>query len=77
MEDREFQNLLAKRGHLVTLLIATVAGTVGLIYMPPILVGKFLIAAGVIFSVNIVKVLLNTEYRIEKSIERHKDGRNR
>ena len=73
MEDKEFQNLLAKRGHLVTLLIATVAGTVGLIYVPVSVVSMALVAIGVLFAANIVKVLFNIESKIDQIVERAKN----
>lgn len=45
-EDKEFQNLLAIRSQLTTLLIATTAGTIGLAYIPLTVLSCMLIPAG-------------------------------
>ncbi len=71
-EEREFQNLLAKRGHLVTLLIATVTGTVGLLYVPFSAKTCVIIAVGFFFIVNIIKNLVNADLRISEIIKREK-----
>lgn len=73
MEDREFQNLLAIRSHLVTLLLATTAGTVGLAFMSATILSYILIVSGVFFIIRIVISLSNTEQKINALI-RSKNG---
>ena len=57
--EKIFQNLLAKRSQLTTLLIATAAGTVGLLYMPYSIKTMALILIGLFFTANIVRSLVN------------------
>lgn len=70
MEDREFQNLLAIRSHLVTLLMATTAGTIGLAFMSATILSCILILSGIFFIIRIVVSLSNTEQKINISIRR-------
>lgn len=67
--EKEFQNLLAKRSQLVTMLIATVAGTVGLAYIPLTGLSFFLIPSGIFFITRLIISLNNTEKKINKIVE--------
>lgn len=67
-KEKEFQNLLAIRGQLVTLLIATAAGTVGLAYIPLTGLSFFLIPAGIFFTTRLIISLNRTDKRLNNII---------
>ena len=58
--EKEFQNLLAKRNQLTTLLIATAAG------MPYSIKTTAFILIGLFFTANIIRSLVNTDLKIDK-----------
>ncbi len=64
--EKEFQNLLAKRNQLTTLLIATAAGTMGFLYMPYSIKTTAFILIGLFFTANIIHSLVNTDLKIDK-----------
>ena len=64
--EKEFQNLLAKRNQLTTLLIATAAGTKGFLYMPNSIKTTAFILIGLFFTANIIRSLVNTDLKIDK-----------
>lgn len=70
---KEFQNLLAIRGQLVTLLVATTGGTVWLINLDTHS-GKHiaLIAIGIIFVANLIKSIQITNFKIKNLITKRK-----
>ncbi len=72
-EDKEFQNLLAIRSQLTTLLIATTAGTIGLAYIPLTVLSCMLIPAGTFFIIRIIVSLSNNENKINNLLRRN-DG---
>lgn len=74
MEDKEFQNLLAVRGQIVTLLIATTAGTVGLFYTHYSFKTIMFTLIGVIFLVNLIRNLVDTNFKINQIIRKEKNG---